>query len=450
MSENEKDNKDFEFIKEQVIEKKRKKFKKRFLPFLMTLILAIMFGLIAALTFVIAEPRLYDLLHKEGETKTPISFPTATPTPTLPPAPPTKIPDNVGQEGDSTDPQNGDGTQEVSADPTPAVQKIDADIEDFSNMYDEIRKVTYDVSRSIVDISSTFTVIDWFNKEVEKTVDTTGVIVADNSAEFLILVSLDRVQGANSIRIKFSDTTYVDANVQDYESELNLALVAVKKDNISRIYLDALQVAKLGESYTLSIGSPVIALGSPNGHPDSMEIGLITSKGSWASISDNKLDLFNTDIDSNANSDGIIVNLKGEIVGLITRTLKEDINENLSTAIGISKIQSYIELMGNQKPRIYFGIKAEDMTEPAKQEHSITNGVYVSEVQTDSPAFEAGLKNGDIILSVNDNAILNTNNFYNYISVYKPGDELSVKVKRKSGTSEKEVDLTVVLVEKAQ
>jgi S1-C subfamily serine protease len=242
----------------------------------------------------------------------------------------------------------------------------------------------------------------------------------------------------------------VDAVVQDYESELNLALVAVEKDKISQIYLNGLKVAALGESYTLIVGSPIIALGSPNGHPDSMEVGLITSKDSWASISDNKIDLFNTDIDSNSNSDGIIVNLKGEIIGLITRTLKDNIDENLSTAIGISKIQSYIELMSNQKPRIYFGIKAEDLTETAKQEHSIPNGIYVNEVQTDSPAFEAGVKNGDIILSINDNTILGTNNFYDYLSAYKPGDEIKVKLKRTSGSNEKETDVTVVLAAKDQ
>jgi S1-C subfamily serine protease len=445
MSENEKDNKDFEFIKEQVLEKKRRKLKKRLLPFLMTIIMAILFGLIAALTFVITEPGLYDLLHKEGETKTPVTFPTPPPTP-LPT--PTAEPVITGQAGLTPDPQGGDNPTEAAMQPTPIIQRIDAGIEDLININDEMRRVAYDVNKSIVDISSTFTVIDWFSKEVEKTVDTTGVIVADNSAEFLILVSLDRVQGANSIKLRFSDMVYVDAKVQDYESEINLALLAVEKNKISQVFLSGLQVAK--QSYTITVGSPIIALGSPNGHPDSMEFGFITSKGSYASISDNKLDLFNTDIDSNENSDGIIVNLKGEIIGLITRTLKDSINEELSTAIAISKVQSYIELMGNKKPRIYFGIKAEDLTEAARQEHRISNGIYVSEAQTDSPAFEAGLKNGDIILSINDNAILNISNFYNYISVFKPGDEITVKIKRKSGTSEKEMDLPVVLAGKAQ
>ncbi|HWT26714.1 MAG TPA: hypothetical protein VN131_02135, partial [Mobilitalea sp.] len=163
MSENEKDNKDFEFIKEQIIEKKRKKLKKRLLPFLMTLILAILFGLIAALTFVIAEPKLYDLFHKEVPAKTPISFPTATPTPVLPTPEPTKSPAVVGQEGDSSDTQQGDASQVTEVTPTPVIQKIDASIEDFTTMYDDIRKVTYDVSSSIVNVSSSFTVIDWFN-----------------------------------------------------------------------------------------------------------------------------------------------------------------------------------------------------------------------------------------------------------------------------------------------
>jgi S1-C subfamily serine protease len=181
-----------------------------------------------------------------------------------------------------------------------------------------------------------------------------------------------------------------------------------------------------------------------------MDIGVITSKGSWASIADNKLDLFNTSVENNINSDGIIVNMRGEVIGLITRTLKDGINEDLSTAIGISKAKPLIERIASQKPRIYFGVEAEDMTEAAKLEHLITNGIYVNEVRADSPAFAAGMKNGDIIIQVNDKSIMNTNNFNNTISDYSPEDEVVVKIKRTSGTAEKDMEMTIVLAEKAK
>jgi S1-C subfamily serine protease len=303
--------------------------------------------------------------------------------------------------------------------------------------------LSYEANKSLVVVSSTFTVTDWlFGTSAEKTVDTTGLIIGNNNndTEFMILVSLDRVKDANNIRIKFSDTTYADAVLLDYETEVNVALLSVLKADISQSYLSGLQVADIGESNTIPIGSPVVAIGNPNGYIDSLEIGIVTSKGSYANITDNRVELFNTDIDFHENSDGIIINLKGKVVGWITRTLSDEDNEGLSSVVGISKLLPVIYQMAYQQPRIYFGIIAEDITSDVKQELSLTSGIFVSEVQADSPAFEAGLKNGDIILSIDEQSILGTNNFYNTIAANKAGDTITVKVLRTVGSSPKEID----------
>lgn len=448
MAEIEKDNKDFEFIKEQIIEKKRKKIKKRILSVVKTLLLAIIFGVTAAAAFVVAKPQFDSLMHKNEKTKTPVSFPTPSTGMQNPEV--TKAPDNTSGEGDIQASDDNASTDNGETPTYPVIERIDASLTDYIKMYDEIRKVSSELDKSIVNITSTFTVVDWFNKTINKTVDTTGVIVADNNADFLILVSLDRVHDANTIRLKFTEAAYVDAVIQDYETELNLALLAVAKEDIPPIYLSNLKVATLGESYTAAVGSPVIAKGCPNGHPNSVEVGMITSKGSYVKITDNSLDLFNINITDNSDSDGVIVNLKGEIIGIITRTLKEDVNKEISTAIGISKIKSYIEKMGNQQPRICFGIKADDMTENAKLEHNVPNGIYVCEVLTDTPAFDAGMKRGDIILSINDQNIISTNNFYYTISTMHPDTAVTVKIKRTSGTEDKEMELRIVLGKKVQ
>ena len=448
MSEKDKDKADFEFIKEQVIEKKRRKLKKRLLPLLMTILLAILFGLVAAVTFVVAEPKLYKFFNKE-DTKTAVDFPTLTPE--------EQDAANGSKTGgnDSSDSTGGSASENPSGDSTDGsaqsliIQKIDASLEDYITMNDEILGVINEVDKSMVNVTSTFKVDDWFGAS-EKTINTTGVIVASNTSDYLILVSLDRVRDAESLRIKFSNTSYVDVVLQDYESELNLALLALTIEDIPEIYKNSLKVAELGESYGVTVGSPVIAVGNPNGHINSMDVGIVTSKGSYATITDNKIELFNTNMEDNENSDGVIINLDGKIVGLITRTLKDYLNEDLNTVIGISKIKPIIINMGNQKPRIYFGIKADDMSEDLKEQHSITNGIYINEVVANSPAMEAGLRDGDIILSVNDQAILNTNNFYNIITAYQAGQEVTVKIKRITGNSEKEIDIKVDLAEKVQ
>lgn len=447
MSEYNKDNKDFEFIKEQIIEKKRKKLKKWLFPLLMTISMAILFGIIAAVTFVIAEPKLNKILHKEEEVKTPITFPT-------------QLPENEGEGAKMTpDPQKQDrpvptpsmDTEEEKEPDTVIVEKsIEADIDDFTSMFAEVRDVAINVNKSLINVTSIIEERDWFGNKVDRTIKTTGVVIANNDVDLLILVSLDRVEDANSIKVEFTDSFTVNAVIQDYEREINLAVIAVSLKDIPPIYLEGIEQAKLGESYSIAVGNPIISLGCPNGYQGSMDLGIVTSKGSWVSITDNKLDLFNTNIENNKYSDGIIVNLKGEVIGLITRNLKKDLNQELSTALGISKIKPIIERMSNQIPRIYFGVVAVDMTENVKTEHEVINGIYVNEVKVNSPAYDAGMKNGDIILQLEDRPVISTNSFYNFISSYRAGDKIKVKIKRTSGTSEAEMEIVVTLADKVQ
>jgi len=447
MSEYRKDNHDFEFIKEQVIVRKHKKIKKWLYPFLMTVFMAILFGMIAAITFCLTEPRLYKLLHKEDNKKTPITFPTNDPEEDTEDT----VTDKENGKTDDKD-QIGQGqAQEEVQEPEPVIleKSIDADAEDFIKMYDDIKTIAYNSGKSIVKVSSIINEDDWFGNPVDQEVMTTGLVIANHDGKLLVLVSLDRVKDASSIDIVFSDNVKVKAILHDYEQELNLAIIAVEEREIPDVYLNNIKVATLGESYSVNNGSPVIALGSPNGHPGSMEVGMITSRGSAISITDNRFDLFNTDIIDNKNSDGVIVNLKGEVIGIITRTLKEDLNKDLNTVIGISKLKSIIETLANQDPKIYFGIIAEDMTDFAKQEHGVDNGIYVKTVQANSPAFEAGIKNGDIILEVDDQTVVSTNRFYNIISEYKPEQKVSVKIIRTTSTAaDKEMTIDVTLGEK--
>lgn len=473
MSEVNKDNKEFEFIKEQILPKKRKKFKKWFIPFVMTVLMAIIFGLVAALTFCIAEPRLLQLLHKDEPDQYVI------PTPTPPETDNDDIIDENSDE-DSEDyqevtkednhnsyednlidnPINANGDTQVDTGQantengvkqnTTIIETIDADIDDYIAMYNDIKRVSEEVGRSILTVSSIIDGKDWFGNPIEKRIDTTGIVVENDGKNLKLLVSFDRVKDASSIKIEFNETTYIDALLQDYESELNLAVITVNISAIPTKLVGNIAVARLGESYTLGVGSPVIAMGSPNGYPKSLDMGIVTSKGSIISITDYELDLFNTNMEFNKESDGIVINFKGEVVGLITRTLKENLNKELSTVLGISKVKSYIDRMVKQIPRIYCGVVAENLPQAAMAEYNVSRGVYIYEVEKDSPAFNVGLMSGDIILNVGDRIVSNMNNFYSAISEHEPGDRVIFKVKRTSSIADNEIEIELELAAKKQ
>jgi len=462
-----KDNKDFVFIKEQIRPKRRNLLNKFVFPFIMMVLMAIVFGLVAAVTFCIAEPRLYKLLHGEEDTGKNNTFQTTTQIPSNN----SGVYDNKQEEPDDEPNQNpvygqkdedkdldenvrgdnGQAEENPVDEPQPIkVETIDADIDDYLAIHNDLKKLTYEIGKSILSVSSIIQGKDWFGNPVEKKIYTTGVVLENSGNQLKVLVSLDRVKNASSIKIELNDNTSVDAVLLDYEDELNLAVLAVNIADIPVVAYNNITVATLGESYTLTVGSPVIALGNPNGYISSMDIGIITSKGSTVSVTDNELDLFNTNMIFNSESDGIIVNLKGEIIGLITRTFKMGLNKELSTVIGISKLKSYIERMLSQTSRIYCGVIAENLPQTAMTEYNVINGIYVYEVIKDSPAFKAGLKSGDIILNVGDRNIYNMNSFYSAISEYTPGSEVTFKIKRTTGSVDKELELKVMLDVKQQ
>lgn len=460
-----KDNKEFEFIKEQVLTKRRKKFRKWLIPFFMTILMAVVFGMVAAVTFCLAEPRLYKLLHKEE------TSPSAIPTPIEnredidddvedPNGNPDPNPGSIqGEEDDEKKDENQDDeTDNGQADEKPIednqqpviVETVDADIDDYLNMFNEIKNLTAETGKSIKTVSCVIGGKDWFGNPIEKRIYTSGVVIDNNGTQIKLLVSLDRVKDASSINIEITDDISVGAVLHDYETDLNMAILSVNIVDIPTKYLGEIQVARLGESYSLTVGSPIIAMGNPNGYSASIDIGIVTSKGSTISITDNELELFNTNMVFNDESDGVIVNFKGEIIGLITRKLKNDINKNLSTVIGISKVKTYIDKMISQKPRVYCGVIAENLPQAAMNEYDVTNGIYIYEVVKDSPAFNAGLMSGDIIMYIENRNIYNMNNFFSTISDFEPGTETTFMIKRTSSSDYKEMELKVILGEKKQ
>ena len=453
---NNKDEKEYSFIQEQIASKKKFKLRRMFYSVTWTIVLACIFGIVAGVAFCISEPAINKILGKYQDKKT-VEFPTATPEDS------SAGPDqNEGSGNGPEDTKNTDtgktdngqgekGTDKTETKPdTVVIEKyIQADIQDLNNIYMELRNVASEVDKSILNVTSIKNGVDvLFNNEFEASEVSSGLVVANNGADLLILVSYDRIQDAKNIRVSLTDSLDVKAKLQDYDSDLNLAVIAVSLNDIPETVLNNIKIVNLGESYPLIIGTPIIALGSPNGYVDSMEYGIITSKDSSTYITDNKIDLFTTDIHDNENSDGIIVNLRGEVIGIITQKLKDEYNQNVNTVIGISKIKEIIESLANNRERSYFGIKGADMTNAALDQAGITNGIYITEVEANSPALEAGLQSGDIILSINETQVISVNNFNSLITASEPKSTLDVTIRRNTKNSSKEMDLEVVLGKK--
>ncbi|MFV0341626.1 MAG: S1C family serine protease [Anaerocolumna sp.] len=437
-----KDENGYSFIQEQIASTKKGRIKRMIYSVIWTIALGCIFGLVAAVVLCLAEPAIAKFLGNNQEKNT-VEFPTITPTEGLAYVEPTPTPTPTAPAKDTE--SGSDDEDDLMPDTVVIEQTILANINDLSNIYMELRKIAKEVNTSIVDVVCTTKAVDVFNSEYEVVKSINGLIVGNNQVDLLILVSLDKIEGTNDIRIKINDNLLIKGSLQDYDKDLNLGVIAVSLTSIPDSVEDALIPATLGESYALVVGTPIIALGSPNGYIDSMEVGMITNSGYSKYITDNKVDLFNTDINYNKNGDGVIANLKGEVIGIITNTLKDDDNQEVNTVIGISKIKKIINSMVNNVDRSYFGIKGMDMTETALLEAEIENGICITEVMTESPALDAGFQSGDVITAIDDVLVLSVNAFNTLLHSYTPGTEIKVTIIRKVKGESKEMNLSVEL-----
>ncbi len=427
--------KKFSFIQEQIVPKKAPRTRKFMAVFLMTIFLAVVFGLVARYVFCVSGTLFANLLP-EVKKKDIITFPN-------------NEPNENGQGG--KDDKNGNGTTnpEGENDKTIVIENtVEAEVSDFVMMYSKINEIAADVNQSIVTVISAEKSVDLFNNDYELKNTTSGVVIAKDSSYMYILTSNDQFNKAKNTRIIFNDNLSLPGNYHGGDSELNLAIVTVEISELPNTTLKNTKIAKLGESYLLTTGEPVMLLGNPNGYLYSMELGIIASKSTSAYTIDNRIDLIHTDMEDNPNGEGIVVNMKGEIVGIITQKFKYNLDKNINTGIAISRIKPVIEKLVNSEPIPYLGIIGADLAGDIAKGYNISSGIYITEVKSKSPAFDAGLKNGDIILSIGEKNTISVISLNNYLQIYKPDETVELTIIRTTQDSGGEIKVNVKLGKK--
>lgn len=426
----------YTFIQETIGKKKRTKTKR----LLFTLVSAVLFGIVSGLVFCLSVSMIAKLCKIDRELIRFQSLEQAGTTST--PAPTTTI-------APSQTPQPSATAQPVQTQGPTIIETIPGDMKDYISIYNELASVAKSVNRSIVTVTSVKSGMDVFNNPSENTKQSYGLVIANNGKELLILVNSNRIESANYLKVTFGQTVTVEASLYNSREELGIAIVAVQLTKIPNEVLETTVIAQFGESTSLNTGSPVIALGNPNGYMYSVQYGFVSNSVNLAYYTDGCVDLVNTTIPYNENGEGIIVNTSGKVVGIITNqaSFKQDLNKNINTCLGISKLRTVIEEMVNDSPRMHFGIVANDINQEIADKIGISSGIYVMEVKQDSPAYIAGLKKGDVITRMNTMNMNNVNAFSSYLAMRKANEEVKVTIIRTVGTEKKELVIPVKVQE---
>ena len=478
----EKQSEDYQFINEKIVPKRKSKWLKKLGIVLFVAFLAIIFGVVAQAAFLLSGNYLKKWLGmEEKRQEVELPRPTTQPRVTMSPTPkpdktPTPVPNKKPTEsalltetpGNATSsatptatvtqgefplsteiPKEEDG-QENQGSSVPTINAGDVNGEtsySYLQLYESIRQVAKEVSSAFVTVEAIEQGVDWFQEVYEKRTRTTGLVLGNDGIDLLILVGTEQFTGATAIEVFFGEEV-ISGRIYSMDKDYGLAVIAVPLVSLSEEILSRVQLGLPAGEGELLVGTPVIALGAPNGYENSMEFGMITSLGSTVPVTDGEVAYFTTNITEYPNGFGYVVSMDGEILGLITHTRKSDPKDGIFSAISLDSVRGVIVKLLNNADRAWFGIKGQDIPKNLAREYELESGVYVGEVENASPALSAGIKAGDILVAINDEEVSGIREFSDKLLEQEIRAVVQVKLLRKSEDGLKEITLEVNLVEK--
>lgn len=419
----ERDNDKFSFINEKI---KEKPLNKRRLLLHAGYIagVAVVFGLVASLIFAFFQPIFSQMMYPEQE-------------------PVVTIPKDDIRETETTEQTSTEILEQPEPEQPVAPEPREFEITDFQNLQNELYAVGREANKFVVTVTGVKSDTDWFNNAYESKGQASGVIIADNGQELLILTERKVISGAEEIFVTFINDVAVEASMKKYDGNTGIAVLSVPREEVDEATMNAIAVAELGNSLVIPQGMIAIAVGSPLGTNYSILTGNITSTTNSISTVDANYTVFTTDIVGSTKGSGVIINASGQVIGLVMQDYSSDGDQNTLTAISISELKTLIEMLSNNQDIPYIGLELTTVTNDIANEYDIPKGAYIKEVKMDSPAMAAGLQKGDVITKMGGEAIYTVDGYESKLLQLKPDERVKIVVERQSAGGYKEITCVV-------
>ncbi len=254
-----------------------------------------------------------------------------------------------------------------------------------------------------------------------------GVIVDVEAGT--IVTNYHVVKDADEIHVGLTDGRSLEAKLIGSDPEVDIAILKVKDKNLTAI--------KFSNSDILEVGDYVVAIGNPFGLGQTVTTGIVSALGRTGLGIEGFENFIQTDASINpGNSGGALVNLRGELVGINTAILAPaGGNVGIGFAIPANMVKISLDqiLKNGEVRRGQIGISIQDLTPDLKLAFNLPSdqqGVLVSLVAPDSPAAEAGLLSGDIIVAIDDIETRSAGQLRNQIGMHEIGDKVKLSVIR--------------------
>ena len=287
-----------------------------------------------------------------------------------------------------------------------------------------------------------------------------GIIVGQNETELLIVTNYHVVEGGKEITVQFCDGSEGLATVKGQDIPMDLAVMAVELDSLSKETKDSIKIIKLGNSDTLEVGEPAIAIGNSLGYGQSVTTGVVSALNREMTLENGETGTFiQTDAAINqGNSGGALLNNKGELIGINSNKLGGTYVEGMGYAIPINTAQPIISELMNKEDLValpeeeqsYLGISGATLTSSMAAQQAIRPpvGVYIAGIIKGGPADAAGLKRGDIITKFEGSSIATMEELQEYLAAYPAGTTVALTYERLEDGEYVEYECQVLLQNK--
>ncbi len=294
-------------------------------------------------------------------------------------------------------------------------------ITNFEQIYKELYEISSEAMKSTVIVQSELQDLDLEEQADSKV---TGVIVAETQGEILILVPLNIAQDGEKIIVKFNSEKEYPATVKGEHQGVGFSVLSVGKGILED---EEVVIAELGNSNIVKQGDIIIAIGNQFDLEDSIGYGVVSSVEHTYNVVDGNYKLISTDIPMAESGSGVLINMEGEIVGILSPMLSQ---EGGAEGIGISSMKQIIENLLNAEATPYVGITSVLITDELEESYELPKGLFIQMVEADSPAMAAGVRSGDIVTKIGDREVMAENTFQNYLLSSKINDTIVVQGKR--------------------
>lgn len=413
----------FSFInekrKEKPVNKKRLLIQAAFI-----IVMAVVFGLVASLVFAYFQPKFQQMLYPEEDTVI-----------TLP-----KDEIHVTEETEETEAletEEGDTQEPVVPEPR------ELEIEDYQKLQNKIYDVGREANRFVVTVTGVRRDTDWFNNDYESKGHSSGIIFENDGKELLILTERRAIADVQEIYVTFVNGFSVEASLKKYDGNTGITVLSVSLEDIDESTMNSIKEATLGNSTATAQGEIAIAVGSMAGAGSFILTGNITSNTNVISAADNNFAVLTTDIAGSRNGSGAIVNVNGEVIGLMLQGYGSTADQSTLTALAISDIKAIIEKLANNQDIPYIGLELTTVTNDIAREYGIPKGAYIKDVKMDSPAMAAGLQTGDVVTSVGGDTVLSVEAYERILLSLAQGKSVEIAVQRQGVDDYTEITCTV-------